>query len=210
MQIRQFLLVFSIFLCSFFYTGLACAQNAPENVPTLLQNAIDSMQGEEAVKYFDMEQVINDIINTQLPVINQKAVNGEIKLNQQLFVALASLNSGNAATRRTTVLFLSSELNKFILYGVNSGNFAGKPLSENVQMTMDKGIFGQLGTISLERKEFTGTKLVAASNNKATVATSLYDHGAKRAYPLVLKMQKYDTMWKITAIENISELVAGM
>ncbi len=189
--------------------AFAATQNAPQDVPALLQMAIDEQDADAALKHMDIEAVINNIVTTQLPQINAAVLQGNIRLNQALVTALAALNSGNAATRRTVVIFLSAEMSKFITFGVNSGAFAGTPISENERMSMDTGVFGQLGTISIQRKEFSGTKLLSLDGNKALISTNLRDFGAKKIYPLELQLQKSDNVWKVTSIHNIEALLAS-
>lgn len=180
--------------------------DAPADVPAIMQGAIDSRNSAPAMPHLEMQSIVKSIFVDTLPQINESVRKGEIILNPVLAAALGSLNSGNAATIRMATIFLSDELGKFLAYGVDSGMFSGNPVSENQRIQMDGGLFSNLGEISMDRKEFSNGELVRQSGNTAVVKTSLYDHGVGQRYPLELKMERLNGIWKVTAISNAADL----
>lgn len=186
--------------------GLAAGAESPEALPGLLQQAVDSKDGEAALARLDLERVITRIFSETLPQINESVQRGEIILNPPLAAALGSLNSGNAMMQRTATVFLTAEIGKLIVYGVESGSFAGTPLPEDERRLLDGGVFSQFGDISLARKEFSGTRLIGREGDSAVIWTELFDYGVGRAYPLVLGLELTDGLWKVVSIDNAAEL----
>lgn len=184
----------------------ASNQNNPADIPALLQAAIDARDSGPAMQHLQMDSIVKSVFEETLPQINESVAKGEIILNPVLAAALGSLNSGNAATQRMATIFLSDELGKFLAYGVDSGAFSGNPISENERMQMDGGVFSRLGDISMARKEFSDTRVLKQDENSALVKTSLYDHGVRQSYPLQLKMERLNGVWKVTSLTNAMDL----
>lgn len=184
----------------------ASNQNNPAGIPDLLQAAIDARDSGPAMQHLQMDSIVKSVFEETLPQINESVAKGEIILNPVLAAALGSLNSGNAATQRMATIFLSDELGKFLAYGVDSGAFSGNPISENERMQMDGGVFSRLGDISMARKEFSDTRVLKQDENSALVKTSLYDHGVRQSYPLQLKMERLNGVWKVTSLTNAVDL----
>lgn len=184
----------------------AAGPDSPELLPTLLQAAIDARDSSRAMPYLNMERLITSVFTDSLPQINESVKKGEIRLSPPLAAALASLNSGNAVTQRTATIFLSSELSKFLIYGVDSGAFAGKPIPEDQRMQLDGGIFSRFGDISLARKEFSETRLLQDNGKTALIQTKLYDYGVRRAYLLKIRLEHVDGLWQACSVENAAEL----
>lgn len=184
----------------------AASPARPEALPAALQKAIDAKDSEAALRHLELERVIAGIFDETLPQINESVKKGEITLNPALAAVLGSFNSGNAVTRRTASIFLNSEVRKLLVYGVESGSFAGAPLPEDERMMMDGGVFAKFGDVSLARKEFSSTRLLREEGNTALIQTRLYDYGVKRAYILQLRLELVGGVWKITHINNAADL----
>lgn len=185
---------------------LAAVPERPVLLPAFFQAAIDARQSARAMPHLDVEKLVSSVFTDTLPQINESVKKGEIKLSPPLAAALASLNSGNSVTQRTAIIFLTSELAKFIAYGVDSGAFAGNPLPEDQRMQLDGGVFSRFGDISLARKEFSESSLLQDHGKTALIQTKLYDHGVRRAYTLKLRLELRDGLWKACAVENAAEL----
>lgn len=202
---RIFLILIFMLLPGFAHAALS--PDNPADIPDILQQGIDQKDSAQVMRHLNLDSIVTSIIDEQLDEINQGVINGELLLNQPLLVALASLNTGNATTRRTATIFLTSELNKFLIYGVDSGNFAGDPLPESQRMQMDGGVFNLLNVVSMKRKEFYLTKILRQDEKKALISTELFDAGTKRSYPLELDMAKENGTWVITKIANLQALI---
>lgn len=184
----------------------AASPGNPAELPAILQKSIDSKNSGLALQHLDLERIITNVFDETLPQINDSVLKGEILLSPPLAAALGSLNSGNNVTRRTASIFLTSEVSKLLVYGVESGSFAGDPLPKNDRMIMDGGIFSKFGDVSMARKEFHDTRLLRNDENTALVQTSLYDHDLGRDYALQLRLEQIDGLWKVVSIENAADL----
>lgn len=210
MDIMRILKLALCLLLVFSSTATAASPERPEMLPALLQEAIDAKNGDAALPHLNLESILDGVLSDALPQISQAAAQGRIALNPPLAAALGSLQSGNEVTRLTVILFLDSELEKFILYGINSGSFSGDPVPQDQRMAMNGGVFSKLGDISLDRKEFSGARLLAANSGSATVETALYDYGTGMSYPLRLKLELRDDIWTIVRVDNAAELCDKM
>lgn len=191
----------------------ATAPKSPELLPALLQEAIDAKNSNAGMHHLDLDKISASIFEETLPQINQSVQKGELILSPPLAAALGSLNSGNAATKRMAMLFLTAEVRKLLIYGVDSGLFAGDPLSENERMLMDGGVFSKFGDVSMGRKELSPGVLLQKDEKSALVETKLYDHEFKQNYLLRLRMELQYNIWTVTAIDNavdICQVLLGM
>lgn len=179
----------------------------PEDVPQQLQRAIDTNDWSAAKPHLDTQALVGGFINDSLDELNQAAMEGDFKVSGPLAFALASLNSGNAATKQAGITFLSTEINKFTHYGVESGAFSGKMRPDSEIQKLDGGLFLQYGKISRERKEFGPASLVSRNGDTAIVKTSLKDYHNGQVYPLRLEMQEKDGVWKAVKVLNAADLV---
>lgn len=190
--------------------ALAASPDRPEKLPALLQAAIDAKDSVTSMQHLDLERIVTGVFDETLPQINESVKNGEIVLNPPLAAALGSLNSGNAVTRRTAIIFLTSEVGKLLSYGIESGSFAGDPLPENTRKLMDGGVFSKFGDVSLDRKEFSDSELLMEDKKSALIQTRLYDHGVGRSYLLKLRLELENDLWKAVYIENAAELYKSL
>lgn len=184
----------------------AASPAQPELLPEALQAGIDTKNQYAVLQHLKLESLISGVFAETLPQINESVQKGEVILNPALAAVLGSFNSGNSVASRTASVFLHSEFEKFIAYGVESGSFAGDPLPEDERMMMDGGIFARFGDVSLERKEFSNTKLLHSDGKTALIQTTLYDYGVNRAYMLKLRLELVDGLWKVTHIDNAADL----
>lgn len=206
---RILLTALTVVLC--LAAGAAAAvPEQPEKLPELLQTAIDAKDSASAMPHLDLERLVSGIFEDSLAQINESVQKGELILSPPLAAALGSLNSGNAVTRRTAIIFLTSEIGKLLVYGVDSGSFAGRPLPEDQRRMMDGGVFSRFGDVSLERKEFSDAKLLRNDGKTALIQTRLYDYGVRQSYLLQLRLELTDGLWKAVSVENAADLYKSL
>ncbi len=180
------------------------AEKAPADTIAALQNAVDTRNSKDAEKYIDLDRVTGNAVNTLLPIVCKAIESSQLKLEPGVAALLSSVNSGNAAARLMATQFVVAETRKFVLYGVESGSFAGKPVAAP---QADGGMFLTLGGIDKHRKEFIKTRTVEESGNKAVVATSIKDYSNGSVYNLLLDMEKHNDTWRVVNIKNAEDLL---
>ena len=182
----------------------------PGNVPAILQRIIDSRNGADCETRIDFNSLTESFCNEALPYLNSAVASGKIRLEGPLPMLLTSLNSSQPMARMGAVMMLGAEVRKFTLYGVNSGSFAGSPLPKEQLDQLDGGLFASMGSVSTARKEFRGGKPLSQDGGKAEVATTLFDHGSRKAYNVTLGLEKRDSKWVVTSIRNVESLLDSL
>jgi hypothetical protein len=184
-------------------------QRRPEEMVSLLQMAIDTRDAGLMESLLDFERISSSFLQDALPAINAAEAEGRIHLEMPLSALLPALNNGKAA-RKTAEQFLGVEVKKFVLYGVQSGCFAGKPLPGEEISRLDGGLFLPFAGKALSRKKFAPGLLTYEDDKRAMVRTALYEEPGGRGVNLDLSMQKRGNAWVITGIENGGEILGSL
>ncbi|MDR2893148.1 MAG: hypothetical protein LBV80_08715 [Deltaproteobacteria bacterium] len=184
----------------------AASAEAPQNLPAILQKAIDNRDAETAAARLDFDRIMADFFKTALPQIKAAAESGSISLPQPLPMLLGSLGSDAMGAGQAAQVLMASEVRKFTLYGIASGSFAGKPLPPAELAGLDGGLFLSFGRISVARKEFSPGKLISRQGTNALIQTSLFDHDSRRVYDLKLALELRDSRWVAVGIANAAAL----
>lgn len=178
----------------------------PRQIVKILQHAIDSRDAELADARIDFNKVGVVFLNSSMPQINARLSSGQLTLPQPLPALLGSLNASSASSRRPAQLFLSGELRKFVLYGVASGYFAGKPRPQSELVGLDGGLFLNAVEMKPSRQKFGPAILASQDNASALILTSLTDTASRKTYELELMLAREDNYWVVYSIENAVEL----
>lgn len=188
----------------------AAIAEKPENIPAILQRIIDERDSAACDTRLDFDGLMGNFLDEALPYLKEAAVSGKIRLEGPLPMLLSALSSDQPAARMAARMMLSSETRKFVLYGVNSGSFAGSPLPPEQLSGLDGGLFASFGKISAARKEFRGGKLLKQDNDSAEIATTLFDLGSRKSYNLTLGLKKHNSRWKVISIRNAATLLDSL
>jgi hypothetical protein len=191
------------------FPALAAApeKDDPALLADILQAAVENQDSAAALRHLDLESLVAAVIEEDLPRINERVGKGELLLNPPLALALAGLNGGDPAMRGVISGFLAAELGKFIAYGIDSGSFAGRPRSPGELGMMDGGVFSLLDKVSLGRKEFSRAETLSLDGENALIRLELFDAASKKRYPLKLRLQYADRLWKAIRLENAADLL---
>jgi hypothetical protein len=113
--------------------------------------------------------------------------------------------SADAATQSMRLL-LVEEIRKFVVRGVASGSFSGRPSGPEV--LPDGGIFSVLfADTSTARKELRSVRAWPEQEG-ARATAKLYDCGLQQSYPLHLRLAAQpDGFWKVVDVENMADLI---
>ena len=184
-----------------FAAAPAFAAATPEGTVPLLQKAIDGSDAALLEKHMDLDSVINKA--TDFVLADPTA----LKAAQQT-PAVALLIAGMGSDPKAKAVLkkiLVQETRGFVTQGVSTGAFAGKKASGK---SKDGGLLSPLfADASKGRKEFGPAKLLERKGGSAKVATSLYDAGAKERYPLELRLEEQQGVWRVIEVMNIKQLI---
>ncbi len=191
-------------LVSLLAVGQACtaalAAPGPEDSIRMLQKGIDTKDKALVTQYLDIDAVVDKAVEklfTDDDIVREAAQNPAIAV----LVALG----GNPGTNEALRAMLRDEAREYVLHGVASGAFAGKP---DASAAAYRSVFGKVFRGGdKDKKAFGPVKVLQKGNDAALVATTL-QHGTKgKQYPLKLRLEKRDAVWQVVAITNAEDLV---
>lgn len=194
---------------------LAAAEETPEAALRQVQTAIDTNDAALLEKYVDVGRIAQrgvDAFMSDLVARPPKAVSGGGETLPLLAMLSSAVQSGaQSQTAQTVKMLVAEETRKFVVWGVASGNFSGKPVKKERKAT-DGGLFSPLfADASVGRKELRGVKSVARDGDKATASVMLFDHGSERAYPVDLALTRRESgNWQVTDVTNAAALISAI
>lgn len=119
-------------------------------------------------------------------------------------LALMALSANTPQAQNFLNDLLKKEVLNFIRYGIESGNFAGKP----VPGVKPGGLVAPLlNEASLGRKILRDTGKPIPDGNGVRLACSLTDEGNGRSYNLDLKLRQVNGIWRIVEVLNLNWLM---
>lgn len=179
------------------------ADQAPAQVIADLQKAIDARDAQKVEQCVDLSATISKAVDDSSRLLGPAIASGQVRLNPVLSLALGGLGSLDQASVAAVKSLMVAETRKFVIYGVESGSFAGKPQKD---YSKDGGLFLSFGNLSTDRKEFGPARLLSLKGDRAEVATSLRDYGNGHNYPLTLLLARSGDRWRVVSVENTEEL----
>ena len=178
----------------------ASAAAKPEACIAMLQNGIDTKDLALVEQHLDIDSVT---AKGAVSVFADKDIAKEAARHPALGLMLAL--GGNAANNEALISLIASEVREYVEYGVRSGAFAGKP--EETQKPY-QGLFGKaFRGGAKDRMTFGETKLLRQEGASAIVVTTLTERGKGRAYPLHLRLEQQNAVWRVTEVVNIADFI---
>ena len=194
---------------------LAAAEETPEAALRQVQTAIDTSDAALLEKYMDVGRIAPrgvDAFMADLVARPPKAVSGGGETLPLLAMLSSAVQSGaQSQTAQTMKMLVAEETRKFVVWGVASGNFSGKPVKKERKAT-DGGLFSPLfSDASVGRKELRSVKSVTRDGDKATASVTLFDHGSERSYPVDLALtRRQEGNWQVTDVTNAAALISAI
>lgn len=194
---------------------LAAAEETPEAALRQVQTAIDTSDAALLEKYMDVGRIAQrgvDAFMSDLVARPPKAVSGGGETLPLLAMLSSAVQSGaQSQTAQTMKMLVAEETRKFVVWGVASGNFSGKPVKKERKAT-DGGLFSPLfSDASVGRKELRSVKSVTRDGDKATASVTLFDHGSERSYPVDLALtRRQEGNWQVTDVTNAAALISAI
>jgi hypothetical protein len=184
----------------------ATAAETPELAVAAIQKAVDTHDPVLLEKYIDLHGVIARGVDTFVRdyATHPPAGDGD-PLLEMLAAGLNNQSSPEAS--RSMKLLLVEETRKFVLRGVASGDFSGRP-SGRTDLP-DGGIFAVLfADASTARKELRSVRVQPPKGDRTSATAKVYDFGSQRAYPVQLGLARQPQgLWKVTDVGNMAELI---
>ena len=193
--LRMTSLVLAVLLC--LRAVSAFAASSPEESIHRLQEGVDNAETERVLSYLDIDQVVGRALDAAL---KHEEV---LRITKQYPPLAFALSLGGGLGTGVIQDFLTAEVKQFVLYGVSSGAFAGRPHSGKPKPggLMD----GLLRGGAKDRKIFGEAITRHREGDTALVSTSLFDAGSGETYPLELKLERQNTLWRVMEITNIQQ-----
>jgi hypothetical protein len=192
---------------------LPCASYAaapvekPEDIALILQQAMRTNSTAQALSHIDLNALLNNVFDSSLPQLTQAMDKGEVEFSLPVTMALGGLNSGNMLTRKAAVAFFSTEAQKFIRFGIESGAFSGDIQPSSVIDRLDAGLFARKDQLQAYKCAFIPAKLLERRGKGAVVATVLQADSLRDLVPLELCLEERDGLWNIVDVRNAPELL---
>lgn len=175
--------------------GAAFAAVGPGDSVRMLQKGIDTKDMALVGKYLDVDAVVSRAVDNLLA---DEDVLREAVKNPAIAMVIAL--GGNAGANDAVRAVLVAEAREYVTYGVVSGAFAGSPekSASNYQSLFGKVFRGE----GKDRKRFGPSTVKSQDKKSAVVSTTLFEGVRERAYPLELRMEKQDGVWRVVALES--------
>lgn len=195
----------ALLVCALLAAG-AGATETPSASLANVQRAIDGNDHALLEKYVDVRGIIaRGVDQFVADYAAHPAGGGGDPMLDMLSGGLAD-QSGTPAGQ-SMKLMLVEETRKFVIRGVASGDFSGRPSGR--QDLPEGGILSVLfADASTARKELRGVRVEPPKGDRATASATVFDHGSGRGYPVRLGLRKQaEGYWKVMDVANMAELI---
>lgn len=200
-KVFSFLLVLFLALC--LGMGNALARTDARQCPRDIGKAIDAADASTFAKLVDLDSIVDEGVNLFLVEMRKPENARHLPPMLAMMFTRAATEDDMGKSLRT---MLSGETKAFILNGVASGAFAGRPPTGAAQQGMLAPLFADA---SQGRKEIRSIgQPVAIGDNVWHVPFVLHDGGNGLDYPIVGLVTSVDGQLRLTAIDNLAELFA--
>jgi len=203
MGLCRYIFILSLVLSS----GLAWAAEPPVASLTNIQKAIDGNDHALLEKYIDLRGIIARGVDQFVADYAANPPGGEGDPLMEMLSGGLARESGSAASQ-TMKLMLVEEARKFVVRGVASGSFSGRP-AQGGAVLPDGGLLSVLfADASTARKELRHVRVQPPSGDKTSAQATLYDHGSERNYPVLLGLSlQPEGYWRVTDVTNMADLI---
>lgn len=189
--------------------GAAAATGESIAAPQSPSQALDAVQkalntGDVALfeRHVDVDALVAAAVDFFLA--DAQSPEGKARLSPVVAMILSSVSSSADAQQGLRAL-IGREARNFIVYGVQSGNFAGQSRAD---VPAPDGLLAPLfAEASLGRKEIQRKGAPVADGKDALISFSVYDYGNGRSYPVRGRMRMANAQWRLVQVENLPALV---
>jgi len=189
-----------------FWAGSAVASEPLATSLANIQHAIDRNDHVLLEKYVDLRGIITRGVDRFVADYAANPPGGEGDPLMEMLSGGLSREAGSPAAVSMKMM-LVEETRKFVIRGVASGDFSGRPSTAAV--LPDGGLLAILfADASTARKELRDLRVNPAKGDTATAQATLYDFGSERNYPVQLGLKLHpEGYWKVTDVKNMADLI---
>lgn len=198
--------VYAFVLLALFPGRPATAAETPELAVAAIQRAVDGNDHALLEKYVDLRGIIARGVDQFVADYAANPPGGEGDPLMEMLSGGLARESGSAAGQ-SMKLMLVEEARKFVIRGVASGSFSGRPNTSAV--LPDGGLLSALfADASTARKELRHVRVKPPQGDKTSAQATVYDHGSERNYPVLLGLTRQaQGHWKVTDLTNMADLI---
>lgn len=167
----------------------------PEESIRMLQKGIDDKDIDLVQKYLDIDSLVGKAVDQLLA---NEDVLQEAGKNPAIAMVLAL--GGNPGANEALRSLLAGEAREYVSHGVTTGAFAGAP---DKNAAGYQSIFGKVFRGGeKDKKHFGPASVKSRDKTTAVVSTTLVDGVKKKSYPLDLKLEKQQDVWRVVGLAN--------
>lgn len=193
-------------LCAAAGTAVAATDSisgpqSPAHALKAVQKALDTGDVALFERHVDMDAIVAAAVDFFLA--DAQSPEGKARLSPVIAMLISSVSSSADAQQGLRAL-IGREARNFMVYGVQSGNFAGQ---SRANIPPPDGLLAPLfADASLGRKEIQSTTAALADGKDALISFSVYDYGNGRSYPVTGRMRTVNGQWRLVQVENLPAL----
>ncbi|MDR1777309.1 MAG: hypothetical protein LBR31_05730 [Desulfovibrio sp.] len=166
-----------------------------------INHAVEDADTEAFQRLADVDAILNTGFTAFLREVEAMQKTGDIPpLLALLFSPAAMRNTAGEQVRALLV----AETKAFVLNGIASGTFAGRPSNGRAAQGLLAPLFADA---SIGRKEIRDIGQARAEGNDWLVPFVVLDHGNGESYPVLGRVSPGEDGFRLTAVENLGELV---
>lgn len=174
---------------------------SPAQALDAVQHALDTGDVALFEQHVDMDAIVGAAVDFFLA--DAQSPEGKARLSPVVAMVISSVSSSEDAQQGLRSL-IGREARNFIVYGVQSGNFAGQ---SRANVPPPDGLLAPLfADASLGRKEIQRKTAPLADGKDALISFSVHDYGNGRSYPVTGRMRMVNAQWRLVQVENLPDL----
>lgn len=167
----------------------------------VVQHAIDSGDVPLFERHVDVDALVAAAVDYF--VSDAQTPEGKARLSPVVAMIISSVGSSEDA-QKTLRALIGREARNFVVYGVQSGNFAG---TQRDNVPPPDGLLAPLfADASMGRKEIQGVSAPRVAGKDTLIAFRVYDYGNGRSYPVTGRMRLVGKQWRLVGVENLPAL----
>lgn len=166
-----------------------------------VQHAIDSGDVPLFQRHVDVDAIVAAAVDYFLR--DAETPEGKARLSPVVAMIISSVGSSEDA-QKTLRALVGREARNFVVYGVQSGNFAG---TQRDNVPPPDGLLAPLfADASMGRKEIQNVGAPRVAGEDTLITFHVHDYGNGRSYPVTGRMRLVDKQWRLVHVENLPAL----
>jgi hypothetical protein len=172
--------------------------------PAQIGKAIDEADSAAFEKLVDINAILNMALAVFLRDLEAMQAAGEVPPVLALLFSRAAMRDVVGEQVRTLLI---NETKAFVLNGVDSGAFAGRPPSARAAQGLLAPLFADAST---GRKEIRDIGTARAEGGGWIIPFVVHDSGNGESYPVLGRVSQAESGFRLTAVENLDEIMGRL